>query len=71
MSIKISNPVVKLLEARGLLPKHCRLLEIHIPPNEAMVIRYEVFISDDTAAFLAEAFAEVAAGERAKNKLVE
>ena len=65
MAIRISTSVVGLLEARGLLPKHCRLVEINIPPSGAMVIRYEIFITDESAAILAEAFAQIAAEQHA------
>ena len=64
MAIHISTPVVRLLEARGLLPKHCRFVEIHIPPNGAMVIRYDIFLTDESAAILAEAFAQIAAEQQ-------
>jgi len=54
-----------MLEARGLLPKHCRLVEIHIPPSGAMVICYEILITDESAAILAEAFAQIATEQHA------
>lgn len=68
MAIKISNKVVNLLEARGLIPKHCRLLEISIAANAAMVIRYEIFITDESASIISEAFALIAAEEGAERK---
>lgn len=66
MAIRISNAVCQVLEARGLLPKHCRLLEITIPPAEPMTIRYEIFVTDETAAILADAFAQIAADDRVR-----
>ena len=67
MAIHISTPVLNLLQARGLLPKHCKLVEITIPPADGMVIRYEVFVTEDSAAILAEAFAAIAAEQKAIN----
>ncbi len=60
MSIRISTPVIKLLQARGLLPDHCKSVEMMIPPNGPMVLRYEVFVADEHLRTLAEAFLAMA-----------
>lgn len=35
------------LMRRELLPKGCRLVELSITPNSALVIRYEVFVTSE------------------------
>lgn len=66
MAIRISTPVVKLLQDRGLLPNHCSKVELHIPPMGAMVIRYEVFVADEHLAALGDAFTQMAEEARAE-----
>lgn len=47
--------IEKELIARGLVPEHCKLLEVRIEPTSAPVIRYEVFVSGDRLDLLADA----------------
>jgi hypothetical protein len=54
--IRISTPILEILEKRGLLPSHCHRVELHIPPRDAMVLRYEVFLTNEDLRVLAEAF---------------
>jgi hypothetical protein len=68
MAIRISTSVVNLLEARGLLPKYCARVELHIPPNQAMVLRFEVFVNDEHFRTLSEAFAALALEAEAEAK---
>jgi hypothetical protein len=60
MAIRISTPVVNFLQTRGLIPPHCREVSLFIPPAGAMVLRYEVFVTSDSARILSEAFAMIA-----------
>ena len=41
--------------ARGLLPAHCRLIEVGMTPSAALVIRYEVFVTADQLGSFADA----------------
>jgi hypothetical protein len=50
----------KQLIARGLVPEGCRLLEVSITPNSALVVRYEVFIDADRLERFADAMKAVA-----------
>lgn len=68
MALHISTPIVKMLQDRGLLPKHCAKVELHIPPHGAMVLRFDVFVSDESAEILGEAFTAMAAEDRAKHQ---
>ena len=58
--IQISTPVVKFLEAHGMIPPNCFKVELHVPPNGPMVLRYEVFITRDRMRILSQAFALMA-----------
>lgn len=60
MAIRISRQVVDMLAARGLLPNHCSNVEIHIPPNGPMVVRFDVYITDEHLRAVADAFAMMA-----------
>lgn len=64
MSIRISTPVVKLLQARGLLPDHCREVTMMIPADGAMILTFEVFVTTEHLDILAEVFAAQAAASR-------
>ena len=63
--IKISNAVVAVLQQRGLLPPDCRFVTIEIPATGAMILRFETYITDKSAAILSDAFAQIAADGRA------
>lgn len=57
----ISNRVIGAsLEARGLLPKGCRLIDITIGVTGALVIRYEKYVRADELAQIAEVLADAA-----------
>lgn len=43
-SILSTKRLEKHLIERGLLPDRCRLVEVSITPNSALVVRYEVFV---------------------------
>ena len=49
--------LAKHLEAEGLLPKNCRNVEIVVPTDGEMVIRYECLIAGDDLPKLSRAFA--------------
>ena len=66
MALRISTAVVKMLLARGLLPDHCKSVELHIPPASAMVLRFEVFVADEHLEALGEAFTQMAEESRAE-----
>ena len=59
--IRISKPVVDLLQARGVLPAHCSNITLTVPPNGPMVITFEIFVATEHLEILAEAFALEAA----------
>jgi hypothetical protein len=54
--IRISTPIVEFLEARGMIPPNCHHVELHIPPNGAMTLRYEVFVTSERMKDLGQAF---------------
>jgi hypothetical protein len=47
MAIRISTPIVERLQADGLLPPDCRLVELVITPGSAMILRFEVLVTDE------------------------
>lgn len=61
MNVISNHRLAMELEQRGLLPKHCRLLEVSIPPGGALVLRYEVFVEPGDLAKFADALLAVAA----------
>ena len=54
-SIQSTFRLEKELIARGLIPADCRLIEISMEPNSALVIRYEVFVRSDRMALFGDA----------------
>jgi hypothetical protein len=54
-SIVNTRRIEKELIARGLMPAHCRLIEVRIEPSAALVIRYEVFVQNDQLGAFADA----------------
>lgn len=70
MAIRISTELVKRLTERGLIPPHCGRVELLIPPDGAMVLRYEVFVTDAHLDILGSAFIEMAADTRQANSAV-
>jgi hypothetical protein len=46
-----------LLE-QGLVPANCRTADLHFEPDGAVVLRYEVFVTDDDLAKLQRAIAK-------------
>jgi hypothetical protein len=65
MAIRISTAMVKRLHDEGFLPSECRSVELTIPPAGPMVLRFEVFMTDERLKQLGGAFLELAT-ERAK-----
>jgi len=59
-SIVGNQQIAKHLADRGLLPAHCRLVEVSIEPAGALVIRYEVFVHPDQLGAFADALKAVA-----------
>lgn len=57
--------IEKELIDRGLLPAQCHLIEVRIEPNAALVIRYEVFVTNDQLGAFADALKAAAAAEAA------
>jgi hypothetical protein len=56
----------KALIAHGLVPPHCRLLDIVFEVNAAPKLRYEVFLDDDDLRKFADAFADALNDESGK-----
>jgi len=56
MAIRISTQIVKVLTDRGLLPAHCRHVSLSIPPASAMILTFEVLVTDEHLDILADAF---------------
>ncbi len=52
--------LAKHLAARGLVPDHCRLVEVSITPSGPLVLRYEVFVELSQLHLFAEAFKQTA-----------
>ena len=68
MAVISTRGLEKHLMAHGLLPAHCKLIEVSITPNSALILRYEVFIEGEQLARFAEAMTEAAAEVLAVNK---
>lgn len=64
MAIRISTELAKRLMAQGLIPPHCAQVELLIPASGAMVLRYEVWVTDAHLEMLGSAFTEMAADTR-------
>ena len=47
MAIRISTPIVKQLQAVGFLPSECRNVKLIIKPASAMILRFDVFMTDE------------------------
>lgn len=62
--ILTTTALEKHLIARGLVPDGCRLLELSITPNSALVVRYEVFIDLDRLELFADAMKATAVEAR-------
>ena len=54
-SIVNTRRIEKQLIDRGLLPSGCRLIEVSMKPNTALVLRYEVFVRNDQLGLFADA----------------
>lgn len=69
MSKKIvaNRPLADALIKRGLMPNHCRMIDVQIAVDGAPIIRYEKFIDGDELREFAEALTEVAALVNAKD----
>jgi len=65
MAIRISTGMVKQLQAVGFLPDECHRVKLIIPPNGAMVLRFDVYMTDERLQQLGGAFLDLAE-ERAK-----
>ena len=52
----VSQSLHAPLEAAGLVPPNCRLMEISIGVNGALTIRYEVFVTADELVKLGSVF---------------
>lgn len=50
-----SRGLEKELVVRGLLPPGCRLVEVSVTPNSALVIRYETFVTNEQLGQFADA----------------
>lgn len=46
----------KELIAEGLVPPHCFNVELHVPTDGAVVLHYEVYVTDDDLAKVRRAF---------------
>jgi hypothetical protein len=52
--------LAKYLKAEGLLPENCRSVRLAIAANDAIVLRYEVFVDVDDMVKLSRALAKFA-----------
>jgi len=69
-AIPLGDPLRSALEAEGLVPRDCRQLELVIPTDGLLVLRYEVALPVDVWAQLARAFTAAAtAHDRPPDKL--
>lgn len=58
---KLSNrQLAAELSARGLMPANCRIIEVTLDPSGPLVIRYEVFVTSEQLAQVADAMKAVA-----------
>lgn len=58
LSFATTRSIAAALERRGLMPSGCRLIEVSIPVNGVVVIRYEKFVSKDEMGLVADALKE-------------
>lgn len=63
-SIIGTRRIEKELCERGLVPEHCRLIEISMTPASALVIRYEIFVTNEQVGLVADALKAAAEGQR-------
>jgi len=57
----ISNhSLARELIARGLVPDHCRLIDVRIGVQGAVVLRFETYLTADQLQLFADAFAATA-----------
>lgn len=65
MDVYLSNRRIgKILSERGLLPPNCRLLEVRLEVDGALVIRYERFVPVSEVRVFAEALLVAANAEQ-------
>lgn len=60
MAFRSSPYLGKSLAAHGLLPKNCSNVEIHMPANGAVMLRFERFLEPYELPEFAAAFQEAA-----------
>ena len=64
MATIIGNKLGTILQQRGLIPVHCRLVDVVIPVQGPVIIKFEKFVDADELDTLAEAMKEAAAAAK-------
>lgn len=64
MNAVITHSLSQELQKRGLLPDECTLVEMHMPMDGVVVLRFDVILTAEKMALFAEAL--VAAAEVSK-----
>ena len=59
--MRIPDSIQKLLIEQGLVPPHCRSIELLMPADGAIVLRYEVYVTTDHFSKFAVVFEGMAA----------
>jgi hypothetical protein len=59
-ALHIPAELLKVFVDEGLVPANCRSLELSIPADGALVLRYEVFVTTDQLEQLAVIFRTMA-----------
>ena len=59
-SIQGSRRLADALQAEGLLPPNCKLIEVNIPADGAITIEYTVFVTNEDLAKVARALQRAA-----------
>jgi hypothetical protein len=67
-SVMSTMRLEKELISRGILPDHCRLIEVRIEPKSALVVRYEVFVTADQLESFADAMKAAASQQLADDE---
>lgn len=62
-----ARSLAKRLTEQGLLPPNCGKVELLIPPDGALTLRYEVYVTDEDLAKLGTAFTDMAADFQKEN----
>lgn len=68
MAIRLPMDMQKRLAALGLVPPNCSNVELFIPAVGGMVLKYEVYVTEEHIAQFAQFFASYVESNKARTK---